>query len=385
MYEINPERVFKNFFASIRIFPLIKRFDRTFFLVKTKDDQTRWGQNALFINDLGLYSKYPNVHIYKQQMVALTPEKIYISTTNGSIHIEKYRNITSLSSFTEYGLKFDKIQLFTLNNADSRFKKDLVLVPMTHITNLWHLMHHIFITYKYLKKNKIVCDTMYPIFFNGFFNRQGDITDCVYNDLIFKGLGFDYNNFKKTHDVFKRNEHINVNNIYHVNENIEFDSEPLFESFKSTILNNFMIEYKNKSSKNITFILRNEEKTRKITNLDFVKEKLQSYDINYIYLENHTIKNQLEIIANTDILIGVHGAGLTWSIFMKNGSTLIEMYPGNSNTDNYIRWCKIANIKYKRLCINIESGNLNCFRKATVNINDDQLQLIQKYVHEVIV
>lgn len=57
--------------------------------------------------------------------------------------------------------------------------------------------------------------------------------------------------------------------------------------------------------------------------------------------------------------------------------SLIEMYPGNSNTDNYIRWCKIANIKYKRLCINITSGNASNFRNATVNINDEQLQVIQ--------
>ena len=62
---------------------------------------------------------------------------------------------------------------------------------------------------------------------------------------------------------------------------------------------------------------------------------------------------------------------------MKNGSTLVEMYPGNSNTDNYIRWCKIANIKYKRLCINITTGNVNDFRNTTVNINDNQLQAIQ--------
>ena len=62
---------------------------------------------------------------------------------------------------------------------------------------------------------------------------------------------------------------------------------------------------------------------------------------------------------------------------MKNGSTLLEMYPGNSNTDNYIRWCNIANINYKRLPINITTGNVNHFRNATVNINEEQLQIIE--------
>jgi len=302
--------------------------------------------------------------------------KLFINNDNN--HIITDSDKTNLQCFTEYGMNYSNIQMYKIsdNLKNSNITYDnLLLLPMTHINNIWHLMHHIFITYKYLKKNNINSDLMYPIFFKNFYERQGNITKCTYNDLIFKGLGFDYNKFKNNYDVFKNNEYINVNNIYYVNESINFHNESLFDDFKKSILNNFNIEYRKNSSKNVTFILR--KGTREITNIDYVKDNLQSYNINYIYLENHTVKEQLEIIANTDILIGVHGAGLAWCIFMKNGSTLIEMYPGNSNTDNYIRWCKIANIKYKRLCINITTGNVNDFRNATVNINDKQLQIIQ--------
>ena len=55
----NPETVLKNFYRSIGIFPQIKRFDRTFFTVKTKSDPTRWTGNTMFIKELDLYSKYP--------------------------------------------------------------------------------------------------------------------------------------------------------------------------------------------------------------------------------------------------------------------------------------------------------------------------------------
>lgn len=305
--------------------------------------------------------------------------KLFINNDNN--HIMTDSDKTNLKCFTEYDMNFSNIQMYKLTNnfKNSNIIYDnLLLLPMTHINNIWHLMHHLFITYKYLKNNNIECDLMYPIFFNGFYHRQGIITDCTYNDLIFKGLGFNFNKFNNNYDAFKQNEYINVNNIYHVNESINFHNEPLFNDFKNTILNNFDIEYKKNSTKNISFILR--KGTREITNIDFVKDKLQSYNINYIYLENHNVKEQLEIIANTDILIGVHGAGLSWCIFMKYGSTLIEMYPGNSNTDNYIRWCKIANIKYKRLCINITSGNVNNFRNATVNINEVQIQDMKKNI-----
>jgi len=301
--------------------------------------------------------------------------KLFINNDNNDIMTDSDK--INLQCFTEYGMNFSNIQSYKISNNiinSNNTYKSILLLPMTHINNIWHLMHHIFITYKYFKNNKVKYDMIYPIFFKGFYKRQGIITDCIYNDLIFKGLGLECNNFKNIYEIFKKNEYININNIYYVNESINFHNEPLFDDFKKTILNNFNIKYNKDITKNITFVLRNG--TREITNIDYVKYGLQSYNINYIYLENHNVKEQLEIIANTDILIGVHGAGLTWCIFMKNNSTLIEMYPGNSNTDNYIRWCKIAKINYKRLSINITTGYANNFRNASVNINNDQLQTI---------
>ena len=301
--------------------------------------------------------------------------------TNDSNKIFTDNTELTLSSFTEYGNKFSNIETFELPHSedDSNEEYDkLVLFPVTHITNVWHLMPHMFILYKYLKTNNISCDVLFFIFFKGFYERQGNITECIYKDLIFEGLGFDYNKFRCIYDTFKLQKYIKINQVYHVNENINFKNEPLFCEFKQTILNNFKLKYTESCNKKITFVLR--KGTREITNIDFVKEALQAYDISYVYLENHNIKEQLSIIANTDILIGVHGAGLTWCIFMKNKSTLIEMYPGNSNTDNYSQWCRIANINYKRLCINITAGEVRHFRSATVNINEQQIQEIQSYL-----
>jgi len=307
--------------------------------------------------------------------------KIYISAENSNIYIGDVSKTNVLSCFTEYGMKYNDIPLLPLNSQIKDSKKiynNIILMPNTHINNIWHLMHHIYITYKYIKKNNIQCDNMYPIFFKGFYERQGNISECIYNDLIFKGLGFDYNQFLCNHDLFKSNHYINVDNFYHVDEIINFHNEPLFNDFKKTILNNYNIEYEENIKSNITFILR--KGNREITNIDYVKNKLQSYNVNYIFLENHSIKEQIEIIANTDILIGLHGAGLSWCIFMKNNATLIEMYPGNSNTDNYIRWCNIANIKYNRLIVDIASGNVDDFRNANVNINDEQITSIKKHI-----
>lgn len=59
----NPERVLQCFYKEINIFSKIKRFNRSFYTVKTKQDQSRWGGNAAFIEKIGLYSKYPQEYI----------------------------------------------------------------------------------------------------------------------------------------------------------------------------------------------------------------------------------------------------------------------------------------------------------------------------------
>ena len=59
---------------------------------------------------------------------------------------------SNLPCFTEYTMNFTNIQSYKITdnfkNSNITYNT-LLLVPMTHINNICHLMHHIFITYKY--------------------------------------------------------------------------------------------------------------------------------------------------------------------------------------------------------------------------------------------
>ena len=293
--------------------------------------------------------------------------------------IEISNNITYFNSWTEYVLKKEHIK--TKKNEElpeSELELEtLLLMPNTHINNLWHFLHNVFLTFKFIKRNNLSIDNLYFIFFrDNFYNRQGNILEGQYRDILFKGLDLNMNNFEKIHNEFQNNKSISVKNLLCVDESLNFNNEPMFELFKETILKNFDIKRDSKK-RNITFILR--KGTREIKNIEYVKENLNN-TINYVYMEDYSNEEQLRLIVNTDILIGLHGAGLTWCVFMKNNSQLIELYPGNSNTDNYIRWCKIANIKYNRLCVDIISGSVGNFRNANVSINMDQLKQIKEYL-----
>jgi len=46
-----------------------------------------------------------------------------------------------------------------------------------------------------------------------------------------------------------------------------------------------------------------------------------------VYSDNIlSFKQQLEITSNTDIFIGIHGAGLTHLLFLPNWAVLFELY-----------------------------------------------------------
>lgn len=59
---------------------------------------------------------------------------------------------------------------------------------------------------------------------------------------------------------------------------------------------------------------------------DFPLVKVQSIDFGAI-----PYKTQLEIIRKTDVLVGVHGAGLTHGIFLSPGSSIVEILPSDLN------------------------------------------------------
>ncbi|KAL4228722.1 hypothetical protein ACF0H5_011765 [Mactra antiquata] len=96
--------------------------------------------------------------------------------------------------------------------------------------------------------------------------------------------------------------------------------------------------------------------SRKIQNedelLSTARTVLPGHNISWIQIEKLTMKNQLKIIANTDILIGMHGAGLTHTLFLPKHAGLIEFYPEYWSTANahfkaMARWRNIGYVQWK--------------------------------------
>ena len=72
--------------------------------------------------------------------------------------------------------------------------------------------------------------------------------------------------------------------------------------------------------------IKNEEELVSSLKSDFPTHKIRGYQ-----LDRLPMKEQLQIIAETDILIGMHGAGLTHALFVPPHATLIELFPASGN------------------------------------------------------
>lgn len=159
--------------------------------------------------------------------------------------------------------------------------------------------------------------------------RAGDIKQPeMFSHMIWGIMG--YNSF--------------LNN--HLRKNV-----PYLEEFRSFFLTQHGLQTKSEllcAKLNIMFLWRRDylahprnpsgSVSRKIKNeielLESAKKLFKTHNVFGIQLDKMSMIKQLETIAGVDILIGMHGAGLTHTLFLPKHAGLIELYPtywSNSN------------------------------------------------------
>lgn len=102
-----------------------------------------------------------------------------------------------------------------------------------------------------------------------------------------------------------------------------------FKKFRKTILDNLNIEVPNNPQK-ILFLNRKIERRRILNHEEVIRYlKNKGMDVEYAEFENMPFEEQIKKIVQTKTVIGAEGAGLFHSLFMKEGSELIAIYPRN--------------------------------------------------------
>ena len=143
--------------------------------------------------------------------------------------------------------------------------------------------------------------------------------------------------------------------------NYSGDAPPYLDEFVEFIINGYAIRrrpFKRDCKKLRVVLIRREnyiksvlnptgEIDRKIQNeeelLKVLRRRFPLFTVEGSHLEQLHIKTQLHKMARTDLLIGMHGAGLTHSLFLPKDSGVIELLPmywkkANGHFEGLARW-----------------------------------------------
>lgn len=105
---------------------------------------------------------------------------------------------------------------------------------------------------------------------------------------------------------------------------------------------------KNFASLNDTIVYVRRSHSRRIHNeLEFTRVlETPSKNVLTVELEKMSIAEQAGIFCRAQIIVGVHGAGLTWSLLSEAGSVLLEIFPYGWSDPCYRNIARIAGLSY---------------------------------------
>ncbi len=140
-------------------------------------------------------------------------------------------------------------------------------------------------------------------------------------------------------------------------------SSPLMAEFRESILTSFDLPHlhtRDCDHLSVEFIWRRDyvahprnptgRVTRKIRNeaeiLTHAQKLFPGYNITGIELDLLSIRDQLKLLSQTDVMIGMHGAAFGFSLFLPPGGGVIEMYPGRGQNWHMKRLASANNLHY---------------------------------------
>ncbi len=100
-------------------------------------------------------------------------------------------------------------------------------------------------------------------------------------------------------------------------------------------------------SDNKVYISRGKSQKRKIANEEECVAILEEYGFKTLYFEDHSFEQQVAIALDAQYLISNHGAGLTNMLFMKSGSSVLELRKSEDTHNNcYFSLASALHLKY---------------------------------------
>jgi hypothetical protein len=106
------------------------------------------------------------------------------------------------------------------------------------------------------------------------------------------------------------------------------------------------------------YVSRQKSTRRIILNEPEIKTTLDKYGFETVFLEDMTLQQQVETFASAQIVIGVHGAGLSNMVFAEKEATLFELLVEKQDRPFFLNICASLGINYTALECKRKKNNI---------------------------
>ena len=122
------------------------------------------------------------------------------------------------------------------------------------------------------------------------------------------------------------------------------------------------------------YISRGKARCRKIINEEEVVPLLQELGFQALFFEDYAFEEQVKIMLNARYLVSNHGAGLTNMLFLRPGSSVLELRKCGDNDNNcYFGLASALDLKYYYQLCKAENSDEDAF-SADVFVDLKQLR-----------
>jgi hypothetical protein len=139
-------------------------------------------------------------------------------------------------------------------------------------------------------------------------------------------------------------EYVHIPSLRYREDSID---DTIVYSYIRNLFKDVYINTKQEPGKYI-YISRSNCSNRKLLNEDEIIPMLKDLGFSVYYLEGMTFIDSIRLFKSAEFVIGVHGAGLAWSVFCDPKTLVLEIYKDKTKKNHYYHLCKELDLEFWR-------------------------------------
>lgn len=160
--------------------------------------------------------------------------------------------------------------------------------------------------------------------------------------------------------------------------NIQYFRKDILFQLRATVFKKLPVGNTQQVSPNI-YISRSKAARRKILNEKELLNILSNYNFHTVYLEEMTWQQQVQMFRNANLVVGMHGAGLSNMLYSETMRGVIELRPSSSQNGLFRLLAGECSVTYREIQVAAPDSNIH---DESFRLDDESLNMVNTYIRE---